>query len=1251
MQTVAAAQSKPSKKLQDSKATNVNEQKPNKVRQKQPKGREVSAMSKLIARKRKLVAIETDPMQILSKTARNFLADVDLYSIRAFLGMRTKELSFMLNDWRLKNDMPVLKEHSAITTISSWKAEIRKRANADDIPPPPKNAKPREKTPKIGTRVELPKGSKVKAQHSLVQVDEGKMSASALKITKISRKDANSKIFYLTVGGIFTFEYCSEENIHWIRYLGCEDGLYRKFKGGVQIGSVRSDDAITEPELVLMQYLNNTSNSIKLMDERFLDLAETNNFDRNLFKCFLGNGDVVKVQKSPSTGYILYMELELEYMQTLVLHKPKQEVDDLFQYVKNELRKLSTLENVIAKLNRGSIRACVNLLRKRFNNSVSEEKELVKIVDGPLPEDFMLAKHRIARLTSLLSGHYHLDDDCAGKLAQITSSEFYEQNVIHLKYASNGEGGAHVVSDPRMPADCKRLIKESTTVLWHSIKSNLEGALLDYAVFECVWDLLSQISEYILGASSEKDEDDLLNALLNCTLKHYNVSHNKDALHRCANVILHARFVNYEYSSADLDALLNTDADTAMNIDPNNLFEISDRAIISATLKDEADVRIVPDCSQIMFEALIFPILRSHGWSQGSENSVYYPPNPNKEDNPIKVKPTLELPDSLLAVIAENYEKISNGHLPLLPASYSINYCLDEWARASSSVDATESIAVEDEYVDTEEDAFENSMLGHQADTPNTRSKEPIVQELLSYFNAILFDRLLVKPEKNQYEKLFTATNNKDQCPSAFYGIEYFLRFLLVLPDFLSSAGVSGERITKISAIVQPIILFLTDNIEVISTLENQTLEEYNNLLAYSNVDPDSFPLVLDGDKSLLTEFTYAIFKQVKICYAAREDIVGRRKSIKVGSAGMQCRWCAGSNFTFTNKFFSVNVESIAAVPSVIFAHVQRCPLIPNGTKQQIEGFKKEHNEKRKELKHGSQAKFYRRLWDRMQSIAKPDEFVGAVGGSDVKTTTKTRGKRKRMNYSPATKKLLHTLDPPSFASYQAVLQSLLKDHFNGASRKTRRNAATDSDDFIAELKLTVRKYYAACKLAGDKLLQSKVCFDDARSTDVAFFKEIAINVGEIDKSISDRDEADYSINIAEKTKDTSTSACSDSSVSRKRLKLAEKDPGIPKRYKGSFVWFTVDERPKVHKEFPGIKFVDCATLMGERWRNLSPELRQKYEDIARADKDRYAKEIIEYEAKKQKLGIDIGAFTIDDVVLFDKQIDDQETSNDNANA
>lgn len=66
-----------------------------------------------------------------------------------------------------------------------------------------------------------------------------------------------------------------------------------------------------------------------------------------------------------------------------------------------------------------------------------------------------------------------------------------------------------------------------------------------------------------------------------------------------------------------------------------------------------------------------------------------------------------------------------------------------------------------------------------------------------------------------------------------------------------------------------------------------------------------------------------------------------------------------------------------------------------------------------------------------------------------------------------------------------------------------------------------------------------------------------------------------------------------DHRVNRKVKKV--KDPSAPKRARGSFVFFTFDARPQITQEFPGIKFVELGTVMGERWRNLSPEEKKKY--------------------------------------------------------
>jgi len=80
-----------------------------------------------------------------------------------------------------------------------------------------------------------------------------------------------------------------------------------------------------------------------------------------------------------------------------------------------------------------------------------------------------------------------------------------------------------------------------------------------------------------------------------------------------------------------------------------------------------------------------------------------------------------------------------------------------------------------------------------------------------------------------------------------------------------------------------------------------------------------------------------------------------------------------------------------------------------------------------------------------------------------------------------------------------------------------------------------------------------------------------------------------------------------------KRSKRNPKDKDAPKRARGSFVFFTFEMRPIVMKEFPDIKFVDMGTILGERWRALTPTEKKRYENMAAEDKIRFNVEMARY--------------------------------------
>jgi len=73
------------------------------------------------------------------------------------------------------------------------------------------------------------------------------------------------------------------------------------------------------------------------------------------------------------------------------------------------------------------------------------------------------------------------------------------------------------------------------------------------------------------------------------------------------------------------------------------------------------------------------------------------------------------------------------------------------------------------------------------------------------------------------------------------------------------------------------------------------------------------------------------------------------------------------------------------------------------------------------------------------------------------------------------------------------------------------------------------------------------------------------------------------------------------------------KDPNAPKRARGSYVFYTFEMRPIIMAENPETKFVELGSIMGERWRALTPDEKRKYEDFANEDKVRFSRELGAY--------------------------------------
>jgi hypothetical protein len=72
----------------------------------------------------------------------------------------------------------------------------------------------------------------------------------------------------------------------------------------------------------------------------------------------------------------------------------------------------------------------------------------------------------------------------------------------------------------------------------------------------------------------------------------------------------------------------------------------------------------------------------------------------------------------------------------------------------------------------------------------------------------------------------------------------------------------------------------------------------------------------------------------------------------------------------------------------------------------------------------------------------------------------------------------------------------------------------------------------------------------------------------------------------------------------------------LPLKNKSGYLHYCSDVRPTIQKAFPDIKSVDIVKKQGDGWKTLSAENKQKYEEKAKVDKERYLKEKDEWALK-----------------------------------
>lgn len=92
-----------------------------------------------------------------------------------------------------------------------------------------------------------------------------------------------------------------------------------------------------------------------------------------------------------------------------------------------------------------------------------------------------------------------------------------------------------------------------------------------------------------------------------------------------------------------------------------------------------------------------------------------------------------------------------------------------------------------------------------------------------------------------------------------------------------------------------------------------------------------------------------------------------------------------------------------------------------------------------------------------------------------------------------------------------------------------------------------------------------------------------------------------------------------DAATKKTAAKRGKKDPNKPKRALSAYMFFVQDWRERIKSENADAGFGDIGKLLGAKWKEMSANEKKPYEDKAKNDKDRAAREKADYAAVNGK--------------------------------
>jgi len=147
------------------------------------------------------------------------------------------------------------------------------------------------------------------------------------------------------------------------------------------------------------------------------------------------------------------------------------------------------------------------------------------------------------------------------------------------------------------------------------------------------------------------------------------------------------------------------------------------------------------------------------------------------------------------------------------------------------------------------------------------------------------------------------------------------------------------------------------------------------------------------------------------------------------------------------------------------------------------------------------------------------------------------------------------------------------------------------------------------------------------RSGEQLKFSELAKECGALWGDMDDTDKEDY-VRMSEKDRkrhenemrnyippqqpDPSNDSDSEDERPRKKKKKI-KDPNAPKRPTTAYFYFAAAKRPEIRADLGALSVTEVATLIGQKWRELTDDDKIPFEELAGKDKARYLKELAAY--------------------------------------